>query len=250
MKDLRNASRAKRAAKTHDPLALVENTYASSLSSRSPSAYYVTHPPSVIGYDDDYHRVSIIIVDDHEDSLTTAIALMLCKLLHCHTKPTNKPSSHFQIQEIKQKVSTLDRVDIQAKLLRNSDNLGSKELLEGLRRGNGKRLPPMIASVAPVSSSTGVGFWWVMGVDRIGITRTCCFVDIEGIPLHVWSREMFAKIGNKWGEALDIEDNFGSSFARKRLCILTKQPESILEKFKSDFKKAGVLWHRAKELFT
>ncbi|GJS56939.1 RNA-directed DNA polymerase, eukaryota [Tanacetum coccineum] len=61
------------------------------------------------------------------------------------------------------------------------------------------------------------------------------WVDIEGIPLHVWSRETFAKIGNKWGEALDIEDNFGSSFARKRLCILTKQPESILEKFKESF---------------
>ncbi|GJY43317.1 RNA-directed DNA polymerase, eukaryota [Tanacetum coccineum] len=59
------------------------------------------------------------------------------------------------------------------------------------------------------------------------------WVDIEGIPLHVWSRETFAKIGNKWGEALDIEDNFGSSFARKWLCILTKQPESILEKFKN-----------------
>ncbi|GJZ38689.1 RNA-directed DNA polymerase, eukaryota [Tanacetum coccineum] len=42
------------------------------------------------------------------------------------------------------------------------------------------------------------------------------WVDIEGIPLHVWSRETFAKIGNKWGEALDIEDNFGSSFARKQ----------------------------------
>ncbi|GKD35159.1 RNA-directed DNA polymerase, eukaryota, partial [Tanacetum coccineum] len=75
------------------------------------------------------------------------------------------------------------------------------------------------------------------------------WVDIEGIPLHVWSRETFAKIGNKWGEALDIEDNFGSSFARKRLCILTKQPESILEKFKVIF-KGKVFVARAKELFT
>ncbi|GKA87503.1 hypothetical protein Tco_0809267 [Tanacetum coccineum] len=49
-----NASRAKRATKTHDPLALVANTYASSLSSLSPPAYYVLHPPLVIGYDDDY----------------------------------------------------------------------------------------------------------------------------------------------------------------------------------------------------
>ncbi|GJV94689.1 hypothetical protein Tco_1546266 [Tanacetum coccineum] len=63
------------------------------------------------------------------------------------------------------------------------------------------------------------------------------------------SRETFAKIGNKWGEALDIEDNFGSSFARKRLCILTKQPESILEKFKVIF-KGKVFVARAKELFT
>ncbi|GJT80550.1 RNA-directed DNA polymerase, eukaryota [Tanacetum coccineum] len=75
------------------------------------------------------------------------------------------------------------------------------------------------------------------------------WVDIEGILLHVWSRETFAKIGNKWGEALDIEDNFGSSFARKRLCILTKQPESILEKFKVIF-KGKVFVARAKELFT
>ncbi|PWA54239.1 hypothetical protein CTI12_AA425870 [Artemisia annua] len=75
------------------------------------------------------------------------------------------------------------------------------------------------------------------------------WVDIEGIPLHVWSRETFAKIGNKWGEALDIEDNFGSSFARKRLCILTKQPETILEKFKVVF-KGKLFVARAKELFT
>ncbi|GJZ72589.1 hypothetical protein Tco_0636735 [Tanacetum coccineum] len=40
------ASRAKKAAKTHDPLALVAHT--SSSSSRSPTPYYVTHPPSVI----------------------------------------------------------------------------------------------------------------------------------------------------------------------------------------------------------
>nr|GEW98539.1 RNA-directed DNA polymerase, eukaryota [Tanacetum cinerariifolium] len=36
----------------------------------------------------------------------------------------------------------------------------------------------------------------------------------------------------KWGEALDIEDNVDSSFGRKRLCIKTKLPLSILESFK------------------
>ncbi|GKE71325.1 putative receptor-like protein kinase [Tanacetum coccineum] len=56
-------------------------------------------------------------------------------------------------------------------------------------------------------------------------------------------------IQNLLSFALDIEDNFDSSFARMRLCILTKQPESILEKFKVIF-KGKVFVARAKELFT
>nr|GFB02934.1 RNA-directed DNA polymerase, eukaryota [Tanacetum cinerariifolium] len=48
---------------------------------------------------------------------------------------------------------------------------------------------------------------------------------------------------------LDIEDNVESSFGRKRLCIKTKQPVSILESFKIIF-KGKVLLVRAKELFT
>nr|GFB43171.1 RNA-directed DNA polymerase, eukaryota [Tanacetum cinerariifolium] len=55
------------------------------------------------------------------------------------------------------------------------------------------------------------------------------WMDIEGIPLNVWSRETFTRTGKKWGEALDIEDNVDSSFGRKRLCIKTKLPLSILE---------------------
>nr|GEZ65034.1 RNA-directed DNA polymerase, eukaryota [Tanacetum cinerariifolium] len=43
------------------------------------------------------------------------------------------------------------------------------------------------------------------------------WVDIEGVPLNF---------------ALDIEDNSGSSFARKRICVLTKEADFILEKFK------------------
>nr|GEU76129.1 RNA-directed DNA polymerase, eukaryota [Tanacetum cinerariifolium] len=57
------------------------------------------------------------------------------------------------------------------------------------------------------------------------------------------------RIGKKWGETLDIEDNFDSSFGRKRLCIKTKQPVSTLESFKIIF-KGKVLLVRAKELFT
>ncbi|GJX62020.1 RNA-directed DNA polymerase, eukaryota [Tanacetum coccineum] len=40
------------------------------------------------------------------------------------------------------------------------------------------------------------------------------WVDIEGIPLHVWSRDTFMKIGSKWGVTMDIEENLVSSFAQ------------------------------------
>ncbi|GJU60963.1 hypothetical protein Tco_1238729 [Tanacetum coccineum] len=53
------ASRAKKAAKKHDPLALIAHSNASSSHSLtnfsySPQSYYVTHPPSVVDYDDEY----------------------------------------------------------------------------------------------------------------------------------------------------------------------------------------------------
>nr|GEX65754.1 hypothetical protein [Tanacetum cinerariifolium] len=82
-----NASRAKRYAKTHDPLALVANTYASSSSSRSSLDYYVTHPPLVIGYDDDYRGEAIC--DDQEDSLTTAMMLIARAITQRYATPTN-----------------------------------------------------------------------------------------------------------------------------------------------------------------
>ncbi|GJR93214.1 hypothetical protein Tco_0265388 [Tanacetum coccineum] len=66
------ASRAKKLAKTHDPLALIAHT--SSSSSRPPPAYYVTHPSSVVDYDDDYQGDTL--QDDPEDPLTSAMMLL------------------------------------------------------------------------------------------------------------------------------------------------------------------------------
>ncbi|GJV72423.1 hypothetical protein Tco_1492418 [Tanacetum coccineum] len=46
--------------------------------------YYVTHPPLVIGYDDDYQGEAMC--DDQEDSLTTAMMLLarLCVVVRRH----------------------------------------------------------------------------------------------------------------------------------------------------------------------
>ncbi|GJW24719.1 RNA-directed DNA polymerase, eukaryota [Tanacetum coccineum] len=75
------------------------------------------------------------------------------------------------------------------------------------------------------------------------------WVDIEGVPLYAWSRETFSRIGKKWGEMLNIEDSYDSSFGRKRVCIITKHPVSILESFKI-IAKGKVFMVRVKELFT
>nr|GEV71943.1 hypothetical protein [Tanacetum cinerariifolium] len=70
------AYKAKKTARNHDPLALAANShvnpsysYESPSYSRSPQPYYVTHPSSVIDYDDYYHRE--IQGDTQEDKLST-----------------------------------------------------------------------------------------------------------------------------------------------------------------------------------
>ncbi|GJY91772.1 hypothetical protein Tco_0507554 [Tanacetum coccineum] len=66
------ASRAKKAAMNHDSLALIAHSNASSShpltnSSYSPQSYYVTHPPSVVDYDDEYQGE--LQGDSQEDKL-------------------------------------------------------------------------------------------------------------------------------------------------------------------------------------
>ncbi|GJZ44722.1 hypothetical protein Tco_0592318 [Tanacetum coccineum] len=70
------ASRAKKAAKNHDLLALIAHSNASSSHSHaksyySPQRYYVTHPLSVIDYGDEYQGE--LQGDSQKDKLTTAM---------------------------------------------------------------------------------------------------------------------------------------------------------------------------------
>ncbi|GKA44917.1 RNA-directed DNA polymerase, eukaryota [Tanacetum coccineum] len=74
------------------------------------------------------------------------------------------------------------------------------------------------------------------------------WVDIEGVPIHAWSRATFVKIGSKWGDVVEIEESKDDLFARKRICIKTKQEDNILDKFKI-IVKGRVFVVRAKELF-
>ncbi|GJR06886.1 hypothetical protein Tco_0529870 [Tanacetum coccineum] len=110
-----NASRAKKLEKSHDPLALVANT---SLSSRQTSSYYVTHPTSVVDYDDEYQQDDVH--NNSEDPLVSAMLLLAKAITQNFSNPTNnrlRASSNTRNQAIIQG----DRVNIQS---RNSGNTG------------------------------------------------------------------------------------------------------------------------------
>ncbi|GKE14795.1 hypothetical protein Tco_1422372 [Tanacetum coccineum] len=68
-KKLVNASRAKKLEKSHDPLALMAHTGSSS---RTTTPYYVTHPSSVVDYDDDYQGDAVQKNSDDHSLLTAA----------------------------------------------------------------------------------------------------------------------------------------------------------------------------------
>ncbi|GJV36894.1 hypothetical protein Tco_1409371 [Tanacetum coccineum] len=111
------ASRAKKAARNHDPLALIAHSNASSShshtnSSYSPQSYYVTHPPSVIDYDDEYQGE--LQGDSQEDKLTTAMMLLARAISQKFSTPANnclRISSNTRNQAVVQD----GRIDIQTK---------------------------------------------------------------------------------------------------------------------------------------
>ncbi|GJV11044.1 hypothetical protein Tco_1352585 [Tanacetum coccineum] len=77
------AFREKKLEKTHDPLALVAHT-----SSSQPSpAYYVTHPSSVVDYDDEYQGETF--QNDSEDPLTSVMILLARAITQRFSNPTN-----------------------------------------------------------------------------------------------------------------------------------------------------------------
>ncbi|GJV05878.1 retrovirus-related pol polyprotein from transposon TNT 1-94 [Tanacetum coccineum] len=81
---LANVSRAKKLEKYHDPLALVAHTGSSS---RNTSSYYVTHPTSVVDYDDEYQQDDVHT--NFEDPLSYAMLLLARAITQKFSNPTN-----------------------------------------------------------------------------------------------------------------------------------------------------------------
>ncbi|GKD40637.1 putative reverse transcriptase domain-containing protein, partial [Tanacetum coccineum] len=130
-----NASRAKKLEKSHDPLALVAHTGSSS---RNTSSYYVTHPTSVVDYDDEYQQDDV--QTNSEDPLASAMLLLARAITQNFSNPTNnhlRTSSNTRNQAIIQG----DMVNIQSG---NSGNTGrntrrayvQEEVVEGSNAQN------------------------------------------------------------------------------------------------------------------
>ncbi|GJX44229.1 hypothetical protein Tco_0260905 [Tanacetum coccineum] len=111
------ASKARKAAKNHDPLALLAHSNASSShfdanSSYSPQPYYVTYPSSVADYEDEYQGK--LQGDSQEDKLINAMMLLARAITQKFSTPTNnrlRTSSNTRNQAVIQD----GRVDIQTK---------------------------------------------------------------------------------------------------------------------------------------
>ncbi|GJX45729.1 nucleotide-binding alpha-beta plait domain-containing protein [Tanacetum coccineum] len=73
------------------------------------------------------------------------------------------------------------------------------------------------------------------------------WVEIEGIPLKMWSKNTFSRVASKWGALLDVDDQEDEHFHRKRICINTNVSKNIFESFKLIY-RGKVVWVRAKEV--
>ncbi|GKD63022.1 retrovirus-related pol polyprotein from transposon TNT 1-94, partial [Tanacetum coccineum] len=117
--------------KPHDPLALVAHTGSSS---RQTSSYYVTHPTSVVGYDDEYQQDDVH--NNYEDPLVSAMLLLVKAITQNFSNPTNN-RLHASSNTRNQAIIQGDRVNIQS---RNSGNTGrngrrayvQEEVVEGM----------------------------------------------------------------------------------------------------------------------
>ncbi|GJV98991.1 hypothetical protein Tco_1554243 [Tanacetum coccineum] len=137
------ASKVKKAAKNHDPIALIAHSNASSSqshanSSYSPQPYYVTHPSSVVDYEVEYQGE--LQGDSQKDKLTTAMMLLARAITQKFSAPTNnrlRNSSNTRNQAVIQD----GRVDIQTKNAcygsNGNKNAGRQSKNQAFNSGNG-----------------------------------------------------------------------------------------------------------------
>ncbi|GJX73252.1 hypothetical protein Tco_0311847 [Tanacetum coccineum] len=105
-----NASLSKKLEKSHDPLALVAHTGSSS---KNTSSYYVTHPTSVVDYDDEYQQDDV--QTNSEDPLASAMLLLARAITQNFSNPTNnrlRSSSNTETKQLFKEIGDYSKQDL------------------------------------------------------------------------------------------------------------------------------------------
>ncbi|GJR64060.1 RNA-directed DNA polymerase, eukaryota [Tanacetum coccineum] len=99
-------------------------------------------------------------------------------------------------------------------------------------------------------SNVSIGTWFYQihqATSDFTVDGRVAWVEIEGIPLKMWSENTFKRIASKWGTLIHVEDQEDGSFYTKRVCINTNITMNILDSFKITY-RGKVFWVRAKEV--
>nr|GEV30073.1 glucose-methanol-choline oxidoreductase, FAD/NAD(P)-binding domain protein [Tanacetum cinerariifolium] len=97
--------------------------------------------------------------------------------------------------------------------------------------------------------NVGVGTWFSQlqqALMDFNIDGRITWVEIEGIPLKLWSDNTFKRIDSRWGVVLHVDDQEDGCLHRRRMCIKTKVDKNIFESFKIIF-RGNIFWIGAKE---
>nr|GEU32881.1 RNA-directed DNA polymerase, eukaryota [Tanacetum cinerariifolium] len=73
------------------------------------------------------------------------------------------------------------------------------------------------------------------------------WVELEGVPYKLWSRNTFSRIASRWGTLLNGDDRKDGCYHRKRICICTKLKTNLFKSFKVVY-RGKVIWVHAKEV--
>lgn len=73
------------------------------------------------------------------------------------------------------------------------------------------------------------------------------WVDVEGLPSVAWTHATFNKLAYRWGRLLFVEDPTNNNLWRKRMCVVTRMEDFIMESFKIII-KGNVYTIRAREV--
>ncbi|GJX22165.1 hypothetical protein Tco_0226610 [Tanacetum coccineum] len=107
-----------------------------------------------------------------------------------------------------------------------------------------------ISSKEKISKHVGVASWFneLLPASKTFISEErLVWISVEGLPIKMWTRNMFAKIVSPWGKLSEVEADDYLSLPYKKLCVITRPNVKINDKIKV-IVKGQVYWIRVKEL--